>query len=123
MTLHNKIDLQQLLQKWQKRLGLMDWTINVRFSDWCDQNQASGRAHIKMNIQFADIRLLALEDRQENDPCDTDPELDLVHELIHVRLWATDPSDAVGALHHCREQAIEWIAKALITTDRTEIGG
>jgi len=112
------IDIKKLLKKWQRRLGLSDWMISVQFKDCIDMNQAQGRTKIQNCDQHAYIRLLQIEDRQKSDEADNDPELDLVHELIHVRLWAIDPDVGEGTLHVCREQAIDWIAKALITSDR-----
>ena len=109
--------MQESLTKWQSRLGLSDWDITVAFRDARDMDQCPARTKIQAGIQAADIRLLALNDRQASDPGDANVELDLVHELIHIRLWAIDPIDAEGALHLCREQAIEWIAKALINAE------
>ena len=114
--------MEKLLKKWQSRLGLSDWDITVKYRDARDMDQYPAKTKIQAGIQAADIRLLALSDRQSCDPGDANPELDLVHELIHVRLWAIDPIDAEGALHLCREQAIEWIAKALINTDNMIAG-
>jgi len=110
--------MENKLKKWQKRLGLLDWDLIVCFRDARDMDQYPARTKIQENIQAADIRLLAKNDRQASDPADKDPELDLVHELIHIRLWSIDPKDAEGALYTCREQAIEWLAKALIESDR-----
>ena len=110
--------MDKKLDKWKSRLGLSDWDITVKFRDAQDMEQYPGKCKIRANIQHADIRLMAKDDRQKSDPSDVDPELDLVHELIHVRLWAIDPKNAEGALYTCREQAVEWIAKALIATDR-----
>ena len=42
---------------------------------------------------------------------------DIVHKLIHVRLWAID-FEMKGAQHICKEQSIDWIAKALTQLDR-----
>jgi hypothetical protein len=110
------------LKKWQKRLGLSDWDITVKHRDAQDMNQNQGKATIRAALQNADIRIMKENDRQKSDPSDSDPELDLVHELVHVRLWSIDPYDAEGVEHVCREQAVEWIAKALITSDRQKKG-
>lgn len=106
------------LEKWKKRLGLSDWDITVQHRDAQDMNQSPARTIIRENMQHADIRIMDKTDRQKSDPADIDQELDLVHELIHVRLWAIDPKDPGPVTYTCREQAIEWIAKALIETDR-----
>jgi hypothetical protein len=111
-------EIQKHLKKWQGRLGLSDWDITIKIRDAQDMNQNVATTRVRENMQHADIRLMDKGDRQQSDPGDSDPELDLVHELVHVRLWSIDPVNAEGALHTCREQAIEWIAKALISTDR-----
>ena len=106
------------LIKWKSRLGLSDWDITVEFKNAQDMRQNMGIAAIRENIQHAAIRLMKTEDRQQSEPGEDDIELDLVHELIHVRLWAVDQDDTKGVPHACKEQAIEWIAKVLIKTDR-----
>ena len=114
-----RLKIERFLIKWQKRLGLQDWDITVDFRDARDMNQHPGKTAIQENIQTADIRIMALDDRQKCDPADADPELDIVHELVHIRLWSIDPpKNAERTLHICREQAIEWIAKALVKLDR-----
>lgn len=113
-----KVDIDRILKKWQPRLGLSDWAITVQFRDAQDMNQCPGSTKIRDCIQCADIRVMNIDDRQKSDPGDADVELDIVHELVHVRLWAIDPKDAEGVLYTCREQAIDWIAKALVSADR-----
>jgi len=112
------MDLEKMLKKWQSRLGLSDWNITIKFDTARNMNDNLGSTYLQNQVQMADIRIKALNDRQKSDSAENDPELDLVHELIHIRLWAIDPRDAEGVFHICREQAIEWIAKALITSDR-----
>jgi hypothetical protein len=115
-------DLKKILGKWQPRLGLSDWDISVSFRDARDMDQHPAKSHIQGALQRVDIRIMACNDRQACDPCDGDPELDLVHELVHIRLWAIDPpAEAERILHMCREQAIEWIARALVALDRRDI--
>ncbi len=110
-------EAEKALLKWQKRLGLLDWKITICFRDARDMDQYPAKTKIQRHLQHADIRLMAMNDRQKSDPADGYPELDIVHELIHIRLWAIDPLDAEGALYTCREQAIEWIARALVNTE------
>lgn len=116
MTLH-KIDIEKLLSKWQKRLGLSDWEITA---ERAPQNHVSGQAKttIYSESQIARIFLLDESDRQGSDPNDKDIEHDLIHELLHVRLWAIDPKKSDDNTHVLREQAIDWIAKALLSSDR-----
>lgn len=110
--------LQVILKKWQKRLGLSDWSITVAFRDCRDMDNAQGATHLQPNAQNAEMRIMKIEDRQQTDQADSDIELDVVHELIHVRLWSIDPPSPDRTLDICREQAIDWIAKALIKSDR-----
>lgn len=106
------------LKKWKKRLGLSDWDITVKYRDAQDLNQSQGKTIVRAPMQTADIRLMKQTDRQKSDPSDSDIELDLVHELVHVRLWSIDPYEAEGVEHVCREQAVEKLAQALIISDR-----
>jgi len=112
--------LKELLNKWQKRLGLSDWEIDIGYNDHFDNSKNSAKTIYWENTQNARIRILDPKDRQKSNPVFKDIELDLVHELIHIRLWAIDPNDPDDILHVCREQAVEWIAKALIKADRGE---
>ena len=112
--------LNNILKKWQKRLGLSDWSITIAFRDCRDMDNSTGKVLLQQNLQNADIRIMQESDRQKTDRADGDIELDVVHELVHIRLWAIDPRDAEGILYTCREQAVEWIAKALIKSDRNE---
>ena len=114
--------IEKLLKKWKSRLGLSDWDITVKFRDAVDLDDNIAATIVRASLQSADMRLLNKGDRKASDPVAGDMELDLVHELVHVRLWAIDPTDAEGVLHQCREQAIEWIAKALVNLDRQNKG-
>lgn len=114
-------ELEKLLEKWVTRLGLSDWDVTVKFSDGPDIDQNQGRTRIYYNTQKATIQIMRPEDRQSSDPNDSDIALDLLHELIHIRLWAIDPKDPDNNTHILREQAIDWIARALLSADRQEV--
>ena len=108
--------IKQALKKHQTLLGLSDWDITVGFFDARSLDQYSAKTKIQPNVLCADIRLMDMADRQACDPADKDPELDLIHELIHVRLWAIDPTgkeDCEPTLYICAEQSIESIARAI----------
>ncbi len=115
------IDLNVTLDKWKKRLGLSDWDISIDWRDAMDMQQKAAKTFINPSGQSAEIRILAMGDRQDCEKAEQDPELDIVHELVHVRLWAIDPQDPGDTLHICREQSIEWIARALIESDRVKL--
>lgn len=107
-----KLDLEKILDKWKKRLGLSDWKISIEFNTQ-DHLDGQAKTRIYETSQVAKVFILSPEDRQKSDPNDSSIELDIVHELIHVRLWAIDPKDADRLTHALREQAIEWLARAL----------
>ena len=110
--------IQQIMEKWKTRLGLSDWDITVEFRDARDMRQNPARTYVNAALQHAEIRIMAMGDRQDCDPNYLDPETDIIHELMHIRLWATDPpEDCEKTLHICSEQAIEAITKALRTLD------
>ena len=110
--------INKILNKWKKRLGLLDWQITIDFRDARDLDGCTSKVILQKHTQHADMRILRQEDRQEIDPVEKDIEQDIVHELIHIRLWSIDPVDATGTLDYCREQAVDWISKALIASDR-----
>ena len=101
--------VKDMLAYWLPKLGLQSWGVKVEFVPRRDIDGAAC-AHIKAGLERVTIKLSRQEDRDEN----SDPvELDLLHELVHVRFWAIDPHDAQGVLHDCREVAVEWTARAL----------
>lgn len=98
--------LQDMLTYWKERLGLHSWDIRVK-TEPAGGRGGNAEGYVRPNIERADLTIFWGD--AESDPF----ELNLIHELVHVRLWAIDPYDAEGVLHSCREAAIEWIAKAL----------
>ncbi len=113
------MDTKKILATWQKRLGLSDWEIDITLESAIMTNNGQACTKIYATSQKAVMVVMQESDRQASDPNDNDIELDIIHELIHIRLWAIDP-EAEGILHTCREQAVEWIAKALTSLDRRE---
>jgi len=113
-------DLKKIVAKWQPRLGLLDWDINIKFVDARTLNDNVASTKLSTHLQRAFITVLDIEDRQKSSK-EHDIELDTVHELLHVRLWLQDSiinqrnNDYEDII---REQSIEHIARALITTDR-----
>mgnify|MGYP003958937009 FL=1 len=118
-------DLKKIVKKWQPRLGLSDWTIKIRFSD---MRAIDGLAQttIQNNMQNADIQILQPGDRQASDMADHDIEQDVVHELVHVRLWMQDKVLAernIDIEYTLREQSVDWLAKAMLIAERSNKGG
>jgi hypothetical protein len=102
-------NLAEIIEYWKPRLGLHSWEITVEAVPRHKQ-QRCAETFIRPQMERASITVWQEEDREgEDDPV----ELDLLHELVHVRLWAIDPYDAQGVVNNCREVAIDWLARAL----------
>lgn len=100
---------QRLVEYWKQRLGLHAWEITIRETPRHEQD-CCAETFVKPQMERAEISVWRECDLTESD----DPlELDILHELVHIRLWAIDPHDAEGVLHYCREVAVEWLARAL----------
>ena len=96
----------EIVAYWKEQLGLHSWDIRVK-TEPAGERKGNAEGFIRPQIERADLVIFWGD--AESDPF----ELTLLHELVHVRLWAIDPYEAEGALHYCREVAVEWIARAL----------
>jgi len=110
--------LAELLEEWQERLGLQSWDMAVKYASDVETQGMTGRSWVQAGCEAADIYLLRPSDRGESFRQMHDPELDLVHELVHIRFWSIDPPEAEGLLHKLREVAIEKTARALVKLKR-----
>ena len=102
-----------MVEHWKKLLGLQSWDIRVKTEPRGDR-KGDAEGFIRPQIERAD--LIIFWGDEDSDPF----ELTLIHELVHVRLWAIDPYEAEGVLHYCREVAVEWIARALYASRHSE---
>lgn len=101
--------LTEIIEYWKPRIGLHSWDITVEAVQRHKQ-QRCAETFIQPQMERASITVWREEDREDGD----DPvELDLLHELVHVRLWAIDPDNPDEVTHNCREAAVEWLARAL----------
>lgn len=102
-------ELVAMVQYWKFRLGLHSWEITIKAVPRREQSLCA-ETFVKASMERANITVWRDCDRGPDD----DPvELDILHELVHIRLWAIDPYEATGVLNHCREVAVEWLARAL----------
>lgn len=111
--------LESLLAEWQKTLRLRDWDVVVQLSRIFDMPVADsvGLCTWLMPAKTATIRIL---DPADYDPAYVhpfDPEKTLVHELLHLHFAPFFPDGEAGE-NVAHEQAIESIAKALVTVKR-----
>lgn len=114
-------ELKSSLVYWQKRLRLQDWDIVlelVRLKEWLALGKdayTAGVCAANRPCGWARIRLLHIDDIAEDAvPSIRDPEVTLVHELLHLVMPVSSPEgdDAHG------ERAINRIAEALVTERR-----
>jgi hypothetical protein len=114
--------LQDQCQYWQGILRLRDWDILVQV---CRQNEmtnpsAIGECEIQRQRKDATIRVLAPQDLQLvsqgfHHGEESDYDLTLVHELLHIHLDSLGPRDQVTDQE---EQVIEAISQALVRLRR-----
>ncbi len=104
------MEIKEIIEYWKPKLGLQSWAIAASFVPRWELGDNSATASIQSQLEKVVIKIRRIEDRDETD----DPvEMDIIHELVHIRLWSIDPYDAEGTLHTCREVAVEWLARAL----------
>lgn len=108
------------LAGWQERLGLSDWRMVLRWArTWDVGEDADGRVRRLPESRRAGIWIKQTIDEPEDSlpHFDYDPELVLVHELVHV--WLADsgiPPD--DPREEPEEQMVEAIAQAFISLHR-----
>ena len=110
-----------LLDKWQKRLGLDDWTIclNVDVSPNDMQIQGVAGECVWDEIHRAATINIINEKDYGNRILPFDKEKTLVHELLHIKFCMIDNSgnELYDKLLH---QLIEDMAKALVSAGRSK---
>ena len=101
--------MKEMLDYWKAQLGLHSWDIRVK-REPRGERKGDAESFVRPQIERVDITIFEREEGSDQI------ELILLHELVHVRLWAIDPYEADGVLHYCRESAIEWLARALYSS-------
>lgn len=107
-------DLNELLKEWQKRLRLQDWEITLKvINDQSEDGQYASCKHC-FKYKSAVIRIYELPDTDQGDrTCNTDYEVTLIHELLHLHAAAFD-SEIPKHLDDHIEFMIEAVARALV---------
>lgn len=109
---------QELLKKWQKRLGLQDWTIKLCVECKPEEmavQEATGCTEWSEAIKTAKIEILdPLYYGDRIIPFDF--EKTLVHELLHLKMsfWCQDTDDVEDRVMH---QIIDDLARAFTVKD------
>jgi len=105
-------NLTSLLVKWQRTLRLQDWILEAKFSDAAliDKGNAHGQTLLKEdNTKRAEILI--------SDNPDTEVELTLVHELLHLHFDAVCFKDNSHKFWQF-EQGLDMIAYTLIELEK-----
>ena len=108
-------ELNNRLNFWKEILNLTEWTISLKFLSASDMDGGIAKTYLKDNIQTAEISFLNINERKDADRSLESLELDLLHELVHIRFWFVRTADEKNYLENTLiEQAIENTAKAFL---------
>lgn len=122
----NRLKAQELLEEWQTRLGLQDWTITLRYN--CDSSDmvlenVSGETSWNTSIKDASIRILSEKAFGNDRILNFDFEQILVHELLHLKFGLLDIENNSYESHvmeTIRHQLIDDLARAMVMAKRGE---
>jgi hypothetical protein len=109
--------LEQICRRWQQRLGLQDWDIDVEFVRPGEMDGDNHQGEIEWHVQkrTAVMRVMDPVCYPRNRRRDYNVEETIVHELLHLVLvhWPVDRSrdPVMNTLH---EQAVEQLTRALV---------
>ncbi len=117
-------ECEQFIEKWQKRLRIQDWEVDLQFltkhdteevvdaagdhSAFCDKHYLDKSVVLGVNIESPGIN-----DRIESD---------IIHELLHImfadQTWILEELQVKGylknTLHMCTEQIINLLVRAFL---------
>jgi hypothetical protein len=117
--------LRSDLSYWQRQLRLDNLDITLEWSESGAEDGAAGFVDIRQGyISYYGINMIHPSDKMEEDHFNTDYEVILVHELLHVRdaEWEGDKRLAAKEkdhlLHRNYEWAIDCTAEALVRARR-----
>jgi hypothetical protein len=111
------MNLARACREWQKILRLEDWRIRARWVDGMDMPNDSGDTQYLLVKKQAEIRI-ARPNGHGHDSIAVvtegiDPEVDLVHELLHLHFAPFEGNTGSPELT-AQEQAIHAISTALV---------
>ncbi|HEU4751871.1 MAG TPA: hypothetical protein VFU47_02105 [Armatimonadota bacterium] len=105
-----------MLRVWQKRLRLRDWEIDLLFVAQVDLPERLGEVQWKAGKRRAQIKLLKPGSWQHGRHTEFDltQEVDLVHELLHLKLVGWDETRDDSVEGDLMEQAVHDLSRALV---------
>lgn len=115
-------EMAQLLAYWRPRLGLSDWLIDLDVVNFDQQisNTVWGSTSVDLGYRWAGIRMTdpdLIPDSQAHPSIPYDMERTLVHELLHVVLWAI-LDELPNGKQWMEEQVVNQLARALVEQRR-----
>lgn len=115
-------ELQALCRVWQERLRLRDWIIDARLARRPEFGNTTQVGRCAWNENHRAARVSVLDpldaDLSNTTTPDNDPELILVHELLHIHFIPFVAQDNTPE-DTAQEQAINCIAGALVSLARS----
>lgn len=118
---------EKLLDEWQERLGLQDWTIILRYNckkeDMDDPEFSIGETQWETTNKCARIQIISEREYGSDRMLEYDFEKTLVHELLHCKFSMIDKDlntyEGIVA-EQARHQLIDDLARALVMAKRGE---
>lgn len=123
----NSNEVEELLNEWQKRLGLEDWAIILTYgckcSDMDDPDYSIAETTWETTNKCAKIQIISKDEYGERMLA-YDFEKTLVHELLHCKFSIIDKDlntyEGV-VVEQARHQLIDDLARALVMAKRGQI--
>lgn len=109
-------ELQQKGQEWQQRLRLSEWDVNVQFKPCRDMPSTSHFGSVEWDTchKHANILLVLPGEEPKDAMRPYDPEITLVHELLHLLFAPFDVFEYGSDKKDAMEFAINAIAGSLV---------
>lgn len=114
-------DVQECADWWKDQLGLCSWKIDASIKPY---SVVEGWARCRRDAKYehATIELCPWGERDTDKSYCLDMEVDVVHELVHLRLHALEGVvETSGELHNQHELAVERLAQALVNVRRGNV--
>lgn len=110
-------NLNKLVKKWQKRLGLTNWRISASYCGVEQMGNRDGSVSMTPESFLANIWII-VPDHRIGHPMMRPTELLLIHEMLHLWIESFMPEQDKDEVRYVNaEQAINKIADALYYKD------
>ena len=107
--------LREYAEKWQKRLNLSHWRIDVGFKPKDKKPKCHGTVKIHLSDDIAEILVIEPGDYDWVEPYDM--EFILLHEMLHIA-FEISPNKHDKLENIMFERGLNRVAKALLALDR-----